>query len=93
GEPPKAGEILIATMRLRILLKKLCVELLEYDNKRLSLLFHSSTKVSPNLIRQLVTKQADKYRLGADFKLSIELGRLPPGELLVRVRKELQLFF
>ncbi|WP_321393728.1 transcription-repair coupling factor [uncultured Desulfuromusa sp.] len=93
GEPPKAGEVLIATMRLRILLKKLCVELLEYDNKRLSLLFHSSTKVSPDLIRQLVTEQADKYRLGADFKLSIDLGRLPPGELLVRVRKELQLFF
>ncbi len=93
GEPPHAGEILIATMRLRILLKKLCVELLEYDNKRLSLLFHSSTKVSPNLIRQLVTEQPDKYRLGADFKLSIELGRLPPGELLVRVRKELQQFF
>ena len=93
GEPPQAGEVLIATMRLRILLKKLCVELLEYDNKRLSLLFHSSTKVSPTLIRQLVTEQADKYRLGADFKLSIDLGRLPPGELLVRVRKELQLFF
>ncbi|MCD6186591.1 MAG: transcription-repair coupling factor [Desulfuromusa sp.] len=93
GEPPLAGELLIAIMRLRILLKKLCVELLEYDNKRLSLLFHSSTKVSPDLIRQLVTEQPDRYRLGADFKLNIELGRLPPGELLVRVRKELQLFF
>jgi len=93
GEPPLAGEVLIATMRLRILLKKLCVELLEYDGKRLSLLFHSSTKVSPNLIRQLVTEQPDRYRLGADFKLNIELGRIPPGELLVRVRKELQLFF
>ncbi|RLB73021.1 MAG: transcription-repair coupling factor, partial [Deltaproteobacteria bacterium] len=93
GEPPLAGELLIATMRLRILLKKLCVELLEYDNTRLSLLFHSSTKVSPDLIRQLVTEQPDRYRLGADFKLNIKLGQLPPGELLVRVRKELQLFF
>lgn len=93
GEPPVAGEILIATMRLRILLKKLCVELLEYDGKRLSLLFHSSTKVSPDLIRQLITEQPDKYHLGADFKLSIELGRLPPVELLIRVRKELQQFF
>ena len=93
GEPPLAGEVLIATMRLRILLKKLCVELLEYDGKRLSLSFHSSTKISPNLIRQLITDQPDKYRLGADFKLNIELGRIPAGELLVRVRKELQLFF
>ncbi len=93
GEPPVAGETLIATMRLRILLKKLYIELLEYDGRRLSLLFHSSTKISPLLIRQLVTEQPDKYRLGADFKLTIELGRLPQGELLVRVRKELQLFF
>ena len=80
-------------MRLRIQLKKLCVELLEYDGKRLSLLFHSSTKISPDLIRQLVTEQSDKYRLGADFKLGIDLGRLPAGELLVRIRKELQQFF
>ncbi len=93
GEPPQAGETLIATMRLRILLKKLCVELLEYDGKRLSLLFHSSTKVSPDLIRQLITDQPEKYRLGADFKLSINIGRLPLTELLLRVRKELQLFF
>ncbi|MCK5913913.1 MAG: hypothetical protein KAG12_08525, partial [Desulfuromusa sp.] len=93
GEPPLAGETLIGTMRLRILLKKLSIELLEYDGKRLSLLFHSATKVSPDLIRQLITEQADKYRLGADFKLSIDFGRLPPVELLIRVRKELQLFF
>jgi len=93
GEPPQAGETLIVTMRLRILLKKLCVELLEYDGKRLSLLFHSSTKVSPELIRQLLTDQPEKYRLGADFRLSIDVGRLPLTELLLRVRKELQLFF
>ncbi len=93
GEPPVAGEVLIATMRLRIQLKKLCIELLEYDGKRLSLSFHSTTKISPDLIRELVTEQSDKYRLGADFKLSIDLGRLPAEELLVRVRKELQLFF
>jgi len=93
GEPPVAGEVLIATMRLRILLKKLSVELLEYDHQRLSLSFHSSTRISLNLIRQLITEQPEKYRLGADFKLNIVLGRLPPAELLVRVRKELQLFF
>ena len=93
GEPPQAGETLIATMRLRILLKKLCVELLEYDGTRLSLLFHSSTRVSPELIRQLIVEQPEKYCLGADFKLSITIGRLPVTELLLQVRKELQQFF
>ena len=91
GEPPLAGEILIGTMRLRIRLKQLCVELLEYDGKRLSLLFHSSTKISPELIRKLILEQPKRYQLGADFKLSIDTGRLAPTELLVQVRKELQL--
>ncbi len=93
GELPAAGETLVGTMRLRILLKKLRVELLEYDSRRLHLVFHATTKVSPELIRSLLTEQPDRYRLGADFKLSVELGRLKDQELLLAVRKELQLFF
>ncbi len=49
--------------------------------------------VSPDLIRTLLTEQPERYRLGADFKLSIELGRQKEQELLLAVRKELQLFF
>ncbi|MCW8891725.1 MAG: helicase-related protein, partial [Deltaproteobacteria bacterium] len=93
GELPSAAEVLAGVMRLRIRLKKLRIELLEYDGTGLSLLFHSSTKISPVLIRQLVTEQPEIYRLGADFKLSIKLGRMKPQELLDRVRKELQQFF
>ena len=93
GELPSPGTALTAVMRLRILLKKLCIELLEYDGRRLSLLFHASTRVSPELIRRLVTEQPDRYRLGADFRLNIELGRLQPGELPELARKELQQFF
>ena len=93
GELPSAGEALVGTMRLRILLKQLRVELLEYDGRRLHLTFHASTKVSPERIRKLLTEQPEKYRLGADFKLSAELGRLKEQELLLAVRKELQLFF
>ncbi len=93
GELPNAGEALVGTMRLRILLKRLRVELLEYDGRRLHLTFHGSTRVSPELIRKLLTEQPDRYRLGADFKLSVELGRLQEQELILLVRKELQLFF
>ena len=83
----------MGVMRLRLRLKKLRVELLEYDGKHLNLLFHSSTRISPDLIRQLVTQQPDKYRLGADYKLAVTLGRIKAQELLDRVRKELQQFF
>ncbi len=93
GALPAAGETLVGIMRLRILLKKLRVELLEYDNRRLSLLFHATTKVAPEKIRQLLTEQPQRYRLSADFKLSIELGRLAETELLLQVRKELHEFF
>ena len=93
GELPSAGEALVGIMRLRILLKRLRVELLEYDGRRLHLLFHATTRVSPELIRSLLTDQPERYRLGADFKLSVELGRLKERELLPAVRKELQLFF
>jgi len=93
GELPAAGELLIGIMRLRILLKKLRIELLEYDGRRLSLLFHATTKVSPELIRQLLIEQPERYRLSADFRLGIELGRLRELELLAQVRKELQRFF
>ncbi len=93
GELPSAGETLVGTMRLRVLLKQLRVELLEYDGRRLHLIFHASTKVSPELIRRLLTEQPERYRLGVDFKLSVELGRLKEQELLQAVRKELQLFF
>jgi transcription-repair coupling factor (superfamily II helicase) len=93
GEPPSAGETLIGIMRLRIMLKYLRIELLEYDGRRLHLVFHTTTRVSPELIRSLLTEQPERYRLGADFKLTIALGQLKEHELLLSVRKELQLFF
>ncbi len=93
GELPEAGQLLIGIMRLRIILKRLYIELLEYDGQRLTLLFHAATTISPDLIRTLITEKPDKYRLGADFRLSIHLGRLPQEELINSVRKELQHFF
>jgi transcription-repair coupling factor (superfamily II helicase) len=93
GELPQAGETLVGTMRLRILLKRLYGELLEYDGRWLSLVFHAATKVSPELIRELITTEGEKYRLGADFKLSINIGKLKGNELIQQIRKELQRFF
>lgn len=90
GELPVATETLVGSMRIRILLKRLWIELLEYDGKRLSLLFHATTPVSPDQIRRLVTEQAGRYRLGNDYRLTIEVGRHSPGELLIHTRKELQ---
>ncbi len=93
GELPEAGEALFGNMRLRILLKQLRIELLEYDGRRLTLGFHATTRVSPELIRQLLTEQPERYRLSADFRLGIDLGRQQGEQLQQAVRKELQQFF
>lgn len=89
GELPAAATTLVGTMRIRLLLKRLWIELLEYDGKRLTLLFHAATPVSPDQIRHLITEQSERFRLGSDYRLSIEIGRLKPDELLIRTRTEL----
>lgn len=90
GELPLSAQTLISVMRIRVVLKTLWVELLEYDGKRLILQFHAATKISPERIRALVTEQPQRFRLGNDYRLSIDIGRLTPTELPVRTRKELQ---
>ena len=89
GELPTVSELLLGTMKLRILLKRLKIEMLEYDGKRLSLLFHASTQVSPDKIRQLLTEQAARYQFSADYRLTIDIGRFREQELLVQSKKEL----
>lgn len=89
GTLPEAGELLLGIMRLRILLKQLAIELLEYDGRRLSLLFHASTTISPDLIRRLLDEKPTAYSLSPDFRLTIKTERWQ-GETLVReIRREL----
>ena len=90
GSLPEPGEMLMGVMRLRIILKQLRIELLEYDGRRLSLLFHASTNVSPELIRSLLEKEPDTYKMSADFRLTIRTERWQGEELLRETRRELQ---
>jgi transcription-repair coupling factor (superfamily II helicase) len=92
GELPKAGELLLGIMRLRIILKQLRVELLEYDGRRLILRFHASTPVSPDLIGALLKTEPQRYSLSADFRLAIRCERWQGEELVRETRRELQKF-
>ncbi|PLX88047.1 MAG: transcription-repair coupling factor [Desulfuromonas sp.] len=92
GELPAAAELLLGTMKLRILLKRLQIELMEYDGHRLSLLFHANTGVSVERIRELLTSQPRRYGFSTDYRMTIDIGRWRERELLVQIRKELQLF-
>jgi transcription-repair coupling factor (superfamily II helicase) len=92
GELPAPGQLLLGVMRLRIILKELWVELLEYDGRRLSLRFHAGTKVSPELIRNLLDQEPARYSLSADFRLAIRCERWQGEELVRETRRELQRF-
>lgn len=89
GALPPPTEILIRTMGLRVLLKRLKIELTDYDGRYLTLAFHAQTPVSPQTIAGLLENPDDGYRFTPDYRLMVPLGRLGTEELLVRVKKEL----
>jgi len=91
GELPAAGQLLLGSMRLRIQLKQLKIELLEYDGRRLSLSFHADTSISGDFIRQLLHAEPQRYSLAAGFRLLVRTSeRLREAELIAEVRSELQ---
>ncbi|PLX82490.1 MAG: transcription-repair coupling factor [Desulfuromonas sp.] len=92
GEIPEPTALLLEVMKLRVVLKRLMIELAEYDGQRLTLGFHGKTTVSPDLLLGLLQSDAQRYSFSADYRLSIRLGRCQPNELLSAARKELQHF-
>ncbi len=93
GEIPPPAQLLLQVMRLRVLLKKLWIEQAEYDGRRLVFAFHAKTPVSPESLLDLLQRQPDRYGFSPDYRLTIQLGRLPAEELLAAARKELRLLF
>ncbi len=91
GELPAPAELLLEVMKLRVLMKRLFVELAEYDGHNLVFAFPANTRVTPEQIFALL-KDAGRYRFSPDFRLSIRLGRLPREEALAAAKKELQAF-
>jgi transcription-repair coupling factor (superfamily II helicase) len=92
GELPPPALLLLEVMKLRVLLKRLRIELAEYDGRQLVLAFHASTPVPPEKILQLLQDGGDNYRFSADFRLTIRFGRLETESLLDAVKKALQAF-
>lgn len=90
GALPAPAELLLQLMRLRVLLKKLRIETVEYDGRRLTCGFHPQTTVSPEGLLERLQRDPGKYQLSADYKLTIHLGRLSGSELLLAARNELQ---
>jgi transcription-repair coupling factor (superfamily II helicase) len=54
GEIPEPGQLLLEVMKLRVLLKRLKIESVEYDGRQLVFCFHSATPVPPEKILALL---------------------------------------
>jgi len=92
GEVPEPAAVLLEVMKLRVLMKRLKVELVEYDGRQLIFAFHAATRVTPEKILHLMENSAGKYRFSPDYRLSVRLGRLDREEVLKATKKELQGF-
>lgn len=89
GEVPPPAVLLLELMKLRVLMKRLKVELADYDGRQLVFGFHAGTPVPPEKILQLLGDPQGRYRFTPDYRLSIRLGKLPDEELLATAKKEL----
>jgi transcription-repair coupling factor (superfamily II helicase) len=91
GELPGPAVLLIEVMKLRVLMKQLRVELVEYTGRQLFFSFHATTPVPPDKILRLMEEPA-KYRFSPDYRLSVQIGKMPAEEVLTAAKKELQGF-
>lgn len=91
GELPEPTTLLIEVMKLRVLMKRLKVELAEYDGRQLLFAFHAGTPVPPEKILKLMDDPG-KYRFSPDYRLSVRTGKLAAVEALAAAKKELQQF-
>ena len=92
GELPPPAKLLLETMKLRVSLKLLRIEGLEYDGQRLVFAFHPQTPVPPEKILGLLQQDPQRFGFSPDYRLTVKVGRLEPAELLGLAKKALQGF-
>jgi transcription-repair coupling factor (superfamily II helicase) len=92
GDLPPPALLLLDVMKLRVLMKRLRVELAEYDGRQLIFAFRADTPVAPQQILALVQSAGGRYRFAPDYRLTIRLGRQPAETVLAEAKKELQGF-
>lgn len=73
GRPPQPIITLGQIMQLRISLKRLKINKIESDGKRLALSFHPATPVNPELLIGLIRKEPQRYQFTPDHRLLVAL--------------------
>jgi transcription-repair coupling factor (superfamily II helicase) len=92
GEIPEPAQRLLEVMKLRVLMKRLKVELAEYDGRQLVFAFAAATPVPPEKILRLLDDPQQRYRFSPDYRLAVRLGKVAAEEALQAAKKELHGF-
>ncbi|MEZ4601256.1 MAG: transcription-repair coupling factor [Syntrophotaleaceae bacterium] len=92
GELPPPAMLLLEVMKLRVLMKRLRIELAEYDGHNLIFGFRADTPVTPDQILGLMRAQDGRYRFTPDYRLTVRSGRLAGEGVLETAKKELHGF-
>ncbi|EAT15633.1 transcription-repair coupling factor [Desulfuromonas acetoxidans] len=93
GEIPQPGLVLLEMMKLRVELKRLRIDLAEFDGRRLVFGFHPTTTVSPDALLALIQEDPQRYSLSPDFRIAVRLNeRGSDIELIEEAKKQLQAF-
>lgn len=92
GDLPQAGLLLIEVMQLRVLLKRLRIEAVEYDGRHLVFAFHASTPIKPETILARLQQPGTPCSFTPDYRLSIDVGKLDDKQLLLHAKKNCKRF-
>ncbi|PLY02860.1 MAG: transcription-repair coupling factor [Desulfuromonas sp.] len=92
GDLPPAAKLLLENMKLRVTMKQLRIEGLEYDGQRLVFAFHPQTPVPPEKILGLLQEDPQRFSFSPDYRLTVKVGKLAPQELVSLAKKALQGF-
>jgi transcription-repair coupling factor (superfamily II helicase) len=92
GELPPPALLLLEVMKLRVLMKRLRIEVAEFDGHNLIFAFRADTPVTPEQILGLMQSEGGRYRFTPDYRLTIRCGRQTEQTMLETAKKELQGF-
>ncbi|CAH2032498.1 transcription-repair coupling factor [Trichlorobacter ammonificans] len=83
GHLPAAVETLVRIMGLRIQLKRLKIQKIDADGRKLVLTFHPRTTVQPDLLITLIRKEPAAYQFTPDHRLVMQLADSVVGSQVI----------
>ena len=90
GAYPLATSYLFEIMKLRVMLKRLFVQQIDYDGKHVIMAFHPATPASPDTIISMMRSEPKKYQFTPDYRLTCTIRGTAFEDIMATARDVLQ---